>query len=463
MIKGKTNVLMAIFALVAVLLTATVSAVEYETRADGNFSRQNTEDVLNQGDMLDLDVIGVKINGDLVENGDEIRLSLDRDADIEVKVEMIALADVHGAAIEAEIYGDDHYQIDDQTETFDVKNKTLYIKTLDIALPDIMEVGEYDLRVTVAGRTGAVKTYNYLLRIDAQKHSVLIKDVTLNPENSVMAGRALLSVVRIRNSGEKTEESVKVTVSIPELGVSAVDYVDDIDPDDSVSTEELYMRIPSNADSGMYDVNIKVEYDEGFKSVAKKMQIDVVGGDSEDDSDSDSDSDRQPAVKQDKTTIMVGSQTQDLARGQGGAIYPITISNEGSNSKSYTVSIAGTDAFAEVRVSPSTLIVVDGGKTDSVYVYLTAKEAAQIGSYTFSIDVSSNGQSLQKIPLSANVVEGEGAAGGWDSVKKGLEIGLIILVVLLVILGLIIAFTKMKGDDDENEEEESEVAGQTYY
>lgn len=468
MIKGKMKAIFAVFAILAALLLASsaVSAVEYENRTEGNFTRNDNEDVLNQGVQPALDVIWVKANGDIVENGDEVRLSLERNENLEVKVELMAMADIDNVAIEAEIYGDDHYQIDDQTSTFDVVNQTIYIKTLELELPDIMEKDEYDLRVTVAPRTGAVKTYNYLLRIDAQDHQMIIKDVTLNPENEVKAGRALLAVVRARNVGEKTEDSVKVKVSIPALGVSAVDYIDDIEPDDSVSSEELYMRIPTDAKSGKYNVNVELEYDEGFETEKQTMSINVVNDEETQSGDSGDNGDNGGEVtppSSDKTTITVGPQTQDLKQGEGGVIYPITISNEGTTSKTFTISVAGTDTFAEVRVSPSTLVVVDGGKTESIYVYLTARETAQVGSYTFSVDVSSNGESIKQIPLNANVVEGDGAsAAGWDSVKKGLQIGLIILIVLLVILGLIIAFSKMKGGD-EDEEDEGEITGQTYY
>ncbi|MFC1732670.1 hypothetical protein ACFL6I_20395 [candidate division KSB1 bacterium] len=464
MIKGKIKATFAVFAILvmALLAVTVVSAIEFEDRTDGNFTRNDDEDVLNQGTQPKLNVVWVKVDGDIVENGDEIRLSLERNEEIEIKIELMALADIEDVAMEAEIYGDDHYQIDDQTETFDVVNQTLYIKTLNLKLPDIMDRDEYDLRVTVAPRTGAVKTYNYLLRIDAQEHQMIIKDVTLNPENEVKAGRALLSVVRVRNVGEKTEDSVKVKVSIPELGISAVDYIDDIEPDDSVSSEELYMRIPSGAESGTYTVKIDVEYDEGFETERQTLSIDVVGESSDNGGDSDDPGDN-GQTPSDKTTITVGSQTQDLKQGEGGVIYPITLSNEGSNSKTYTIGVAGTDTFAEVRVSPSTLVVVEGGETETVYIYLTARESSQVGSYTFSVDVSSNGDSLKQIPLNANVVEGDGStAEGWDSVKKGLQIGLIILIVLLVILGLIIAFSKMKGGD-EDEDDEGEVTGQTYY
>ncbi|MFO8015576.1 MAG: FixG Ig-like domain-containing protein [Candidatus Woesearchaeota archaeon] len=461
MIKGRMKAMLAVFAVLAALLIATtVSAVEYGTRGDGNFTRNDQEDVLNQGDLPGLDVVWVKVNGDIVENGDEIRLSLERNQEIEVRTEVMALQDIDDVTIEAEIYGDDHYQIEDQSDTFDVENQTLYIKSLDLDLPDIMDMDEYDLRVTVAGRTGAVKTYNYLLTVDAPRHAMSIKDVTLNPENSVKAGRALLSMVRVKNTGEETEDSTKVKVSVPELGISAVDYIDDIESDDSISSEELYMRVPSSAESGVYDVKVEVEYDEGFEEVSTHRQIEVVGTEEEEEEEEDGE-DEQPS--EEKTTITAGSQTQELTRGEGGAIYPITLSNEGSTSKTYTLSAAGTDTFAEVRVSPSTLVVVEPGESETVYVYLTAKETAQPGSYTFTVDVSSGDSQLEEVTLNANVVEGEAEeAGGWDSVKKGLEIGLIILIVLLVILGLIIAFSKMKGGD-EDEDEEGEVTGQTYY
>jgi hypothetical protein len=50
-------------------------------------------------------------------------------------------------------------------------------------------------------------------------------------------------------------------------------------------------------------------------------------------------------------------------------------------------------------------------------------------------------------------------ASSWDSVKKGLEVGLIVLVILLVILGLIIVVNKLRSQDDDEEDEKSK----TYY
>ena len=57
--------------------------------------------------------------------------------------------------------------------------------------------------------------------------------------------------------------------------------------------------------------------------------------------------------------------------------------------------------------------------------------------------------------MKANVAEGN---NGWDTIKKALEIGLVVLVILLVVIGLIIGFSRLKGRDDEDEDEDK-----TYY
>ena len=59
------------------------------------------------------------------------------------------------------------------------------------------------------------------------------------------------------------------------------------------------------------------------------------------------------------------------------------------------------------------------------------------------------------------MLAGEESAGAtdWNKVKNGLQIALVVLVVLLVIFGLIVGFSKLKG----NEGEESEDLSKTYY
>lgn len=461
MISKKLGTAFVLFALVAVVLLSTMAqAVEVEDRTDVNYTRDEQEDAVNQGNQPDLDVIWVKIDGDIVENGDEIRTDYQKDQKIEVKVEMLAMDNADNVVVEARISGSDHNDVADVSETFDVKNGTMYIKTLNLELPASIESNDYDLRVSVIPRTGALKTYNYLLTVSSAKHSISIRDAVFNPSDEVKAGRSLLTVVRVQNLGAETEDSVKVKVEIPELNQYAVDYIDELESDDSVSSEEMPIRIPSTAKTGDYDVVVTAEYDDGYKEAEKTYQIHVVGTGAEEEQTPSGNNQQASGIQ-----ITAGPQTQETARGQGGVIYPVAVTNSESEAKSISLSVSGVESFGTVKISPSTLIVIGSGVTETFYVYVSANEDAALGSHTFGVSVKSNNEMLKngQFPLNVNVIEGgqQQAAAGWDSVKKGLLVGLVILIVILVILGLIIAFNKIKGSEDEAEEDDS--ASQTYY
>ena len=144
-----------------------------------------------------------------------------------------------------------------------------------------------------------------------------------------------------------------------------------------------------------------------------------------------------------KTTISVGSQLESVSQGAT-AVFPLTITNSGRTSKSYTVSVQAGD-WADVKISPTSTMVIDGGKTQTVYVFVTADKKAPAGAQVLTATVSSNGQKLEDITLTANV------AKSGSTFRSLLEWGLIIMVVLLVVLGLIIGFSRLKGDEDDQQ------------
>ena len=115
-----------------------------------------------------------------------------------------------------------------------MKSGVSYIKKLTLTLPERMTQNTYTLFVRVEDNSGtlAEKEGDFKLEVDAADHAIQIRDIILSPEDQVKAGRALLASVRVKNRGESTEEDLKVKVSIPELGVSASDYIDELDPED---------------------------------------------------------------------------------------------------------------------------------------------------------------------------------------------------------------------------------------
>ena len=114
------------------------------------------------------------------------------------------------------------------------------------------------------------KSYNF--DVESVRHSLTIKDVVFSPETRVKAGRALLSTVRIKNTGDKDEDSIKITVAIPELDLSASDYIEELDEGKSTTSEELYMRVPNCAEAGDYEAVVTVK---GSASTFVKFILDM--------------------------------------------------------------------------------------------------------------------------------------------------------------------------------------------
>ncbi len=443
----------ALFALLTVLsLVGIASAqvpadVNQESVNVSNNEPENTGDARNTGVLPGIEVLSVEINDQRVEAGDEVRESLDRGDFIDVEIRLQAFEDNDNVEVEASVRGDDHFQIVDVSDVFNVRNGTHYTKNLKLKLPEIMDADKYSLRVGVFTRDGAVANFNYPLRVQERRHTLELRDVTFSPEGSVEAGRALLAVARVRNLGYKEEDNIKVQVSIPDLKVSASDYIDELETDESVSSEELYLRIPADAKPGVYNVNVVVEYDEGFEQVSADYRVEVVNSNVEEEGE--------PAADKETTTVNVGTEMQNVEAGQGGAIFPISITNGGKSSRTYTVNVVGAESFADVEVSPSTLVTVGPGETQPMFVYVSARQDATPGPKGFSVEIKT-GDETKTIPLTANVSEPQNKG---SALKTGVVVGLIVLVVLVVVLFLVIAFNKMKGSEDEEEVQ----AGQTYY
>ena len=394
---------------------------------------------------LNVTIDEVKLDNDVLSASSTNKvLDLERDQELDVKVRITAQETQDNAQIEVNIRGYDHDDlIEDITDTFDDKKGISYIKRLKLPLRERLDQDRYKLRVRVEDRDGNTVQETYELEIDTQRHDLQIRDVVLSPGEEVKAGRALLASVRIRNRGERDEEGIKITVSVPELGVSASDFVDELekdgDDDDETTSEELFLRIPDDAETGEYTLVTEVEFDDGDERETYEQVIRVMGAE------------KAMEKSLEKTVITVAADAQSLQAGGAEVAYPITLTNAGSSSKTYTVSANGA-SWATFRVSPSNVVIVDAGESKAVSVYVAANSNAPAGEQTFTVTVSSADKVLKQIPLKASVSGASAAA----KLKRGLEVGLVVLVVLLVIIGLIIGFNKLKGNGEGKEEE-------TYY
>jgi uncharacterized membrane protein len=399
----------------------------------------------------------VKLDGDTldsVQEGSENILSLDRDDEFEVRVEVSADADVDDVQIEATIRGyDSDDMIEDITDVFDMNEGRTYIKRLTLSLPGDVDKDVYRLRIRVDSRDGDTTQEDYEIEVSAPRHSLQIKDVMFSPEE-VMAGRSLLTTVRLRNTGSSDQDDgVKVQVRIPELGLTASDYIDEVDEDDSVTSEELFLRIPACVKPGVYDVEITAFYKDGDRSIKTMRTVEITAGDECEAAKPD---DSGSVDEKPKTVITYGSLAQEVTAGQGGVIYPFMITNSGKESKTYVLAVSDYADWADVRITPANIMVVQPGQTKEAYVYVSAKEGTQAGEKSFMVTVSSDNEVLKQFMAKTVVKEAPAKPDtgmGSQDIRQWLLVTLLVLVVVLFVVGLIIVLTRLRGKDEGSDDE----------
>ena len=436
-----TSALLILFALIAVPAFADI----------------NTADVENNGVAPAIEVLAVEVNGQLfgdAQNNGTNYLVLERNKQLDITVRLTSYADASDIEVRADIFGFEYNdnpeeRLSDATEPFEVRADRTYIKRLTLVLPDVIEKQTYKLRVTVAGPDSSSRVYNYNVEISSAKHDLVIKDIATNPDGEIAAGRSLVAIVRLKNFGTSTERDIKVKVEIPALGVSSQsDYIEVIEPEQSKSSEELLLRIPESAKSGSYVLRATAIYDEGHSKATKELTVTVRGV-----------AEVQPAAAKAAIEVVADGTPKVVRRGEGGEIFPVTISNPGSTAQSFVLEVDGAD-WATVRMSPANTIVVGPGESKTVYIYVAAKEDAALGEKLFGLNIRSGERILETVNFKASVIERAVAPG--SGVRTALEWTLVGLLIVLVIVGIVFAVQKGR-KAEEAAKELPELKTENYY
>jgi uncharacterized membrane protein len=385
----------------------------------------------------------VEINGvEFVPGAVSPLLAVEEGEKLDIKVGLLGgTAGAKDIQVDAEISGyeyDNYEDLEDSTHLFDIQpNNTKYV-TLGLALPKKLDKDSYTLRLRITDKNTDALVYNVQLSVEPKRHGLDIEDVAFSPGTSVKAGRSLLASVLLENYGDKTEKDVKVSVSIPALGVSATEYVDVVETENSnidyEDVPEMFLAIPSTAAAGTYKVDVVVKYDDLRETLTKSYNIEVV--------------ENEMFQKSDKLVLAVGPEMQTVTAGKT-ATYGVALTNAGTASKAYTVQAIAGNGNALVSEG---LVVLSPGQNKVVYVSYTPAADAAAGEQLLSVSIKSGSDALETVTLKANVVAAKVA--DTFNLRNGLEIALIVLVVLLVIIGLIVGFSRLRKDDEEE---------QTYY
>ncbi len=408
------------------------------------------------GNVPPVKVNAVEIDGFELTTGDNNVRDLERGKSFELKVEMTANSAAKNVEVRAFVSGFEFSQtepISDSTSPFDVEAGVSYVKTLTLKLPERADEDKYRIRLVIAGRDTEDITLNYRIKITPTDHEVVIRDLSVTPQ-TVQPGRgAVVATVRIKNLGNKDENDVKITVSIPELGITAEpgpEYINSLDSEESATSEEFFLRIDKCVKPGTYDVKADVTFEEGDKTVSARQPLTVTKG----------------ACEAAATGVVSGGNVKVYAPEQqsvnagASASYSIVIKNDADTTKVLMLSSAGAD-WAILRFSPGSVVTVRPGETQTVNAVVSVNRDAGEGAHDLVVRVKAqDDQVVREISLAADVVSAKGAAAAGVSVEnlvRWLQVGLLALIGVLVIVGLVVAFRKMKGP------KEGEEGTQTYY
>ncbi len=392
------------------------------------------------GTSTDYEISKVEVNGIIPATN---AIYAERGEALDITVFVTGLNDIEDIKVRAWIEGYEYEDIEDSSDMFDLTANVDRAIPLTIHIPEDIEASEdYTLCIKVTDKDNNVQK-EYPLRIEETRHKIKIQDVLFRPSNTIEAGRYLRTVVRLENVGARKEEDIKVTVSIPDLGISTSDYIDELvayenDDDDeetSQSTNELVLQIPKNAETGDYETKITAEYNRGHDIVVKKEIIHIEG---------------KEALGEAEAIISMDTSMKELPIGKETA-YKVTFASLSEESSIYSVEVAGTETWASAKVEPA-FVTIEPGKAAEIFVKITPNKDADLGSKMFTIKVKEGNTLIKETTINADVTK---AGIDWSATKTVLEWGFGILVIILIILGLIIAFKRKAPEPTETETEES--------
>jgi uncharacterized membrane protein len=361
----------------------------------------------------------VEFNG--VELGSSTLIAGMVDDTVPVKVIFTATEDASNVRLEVEMYGFRN-DVSADVDLEDLEDGVTYVKTLSLNLPDDAEnlSEEYTLYVRMTTMTGIV-TETYTVSLQRESHTLQL--LSVDYDSSVSAGDTVPVTVVVKNTGYNAEDDVYVTVSIPSLGVSQRAYLGDLVPvedcsndcdDEDAESKVVYVKIPANAATGVYDIQVKAYSDDADTTETSTISV---GG--------DTDSNFFPAA------------TSKTLRAGETVTYDLVIVNTADNVRTYNLQTVSGD---DLTIAVPSIVVVGPRDSTIVSVEVTADSDAR-GDYTFSVLSGSN-----QVVFNADV-----SGSSVSSAIIALTVALVIIFLVLLVVLIVLATRKGSKDVEEVE------------
>jgi hypothetical protein len=411
MIKMKTkNILVFFLALASVLLSLT--AVNATEIVDVNSIRVN--------DVYSLDNQASVTAGEI----------------IELQIYFNALQDATNVKIKAEIEGN-KIDFESRSNLFTIEDGYSYKKTLTLKVPyELKDEISDDVELTIKIWNKDYETEETMtLRVQRPTYNIAVMSVSTN--QIIEAGDTIPVDVVIKNIGYNNLDDLYVTLQIADLGVKRTTYFGDIvslqcfdengeacdEDDEDTSRGRFYLKIPYDAESGIYTLEVETKNSDIIAVKSKEIII-----------QNDFSEDNVIAIK----------NTKNVEIGQD-AEYELLIVNPTNKLKIYKII---SESSEQISTSTSqSVVAVPAGSSKAIRIIANANSE---GIYDFNVNVFSKEQLVNTVTFSANV---SGTSFTTPIVVLTIILSIVFLVLLIVLIVLL-------GKKPEKKDEEF---GESYY
>ncbi len=151
--------------------------------------------------------------------------------------------------------------------------------TMEFDIPDDVGDGTYTMVITVYGKddNGAVHGEKWEIRLDVVRlsHDIQIRSPSLSQTTVSACDESSIRVVaRIANFGRRDEDSVAVSLSVPDLKYEKRVTDIELDSDDSTSVS-FVIPIPANSKPGIYRATLSTFFDNTAPSNSQALEFAV--------------------------------------------------------------------------------------------------------------------------------------------------------------------------------------------
>lgn len=367
------------------------------------------------------DITGIYVDGVSYDFTSGKDIGIEAGAVVPIQVVFTANMDARDVRVTARTRGS--AGVDDSSELFAIIAGNEYRKTLYVELPrDIDPSERVIVQVELEKQDGQLGTWQKVY-FEVQRKSYNLEILSVESADEVSAGDTVPLDVVLKNIGFEPSKDNYIEAVIPELGVRSRIYLGDLSEvdqpirqgsSDRLNKEDtvqgrIYLKIPSNAATGVYDVELTAYNNDAETTTVKRIVV----------------------TSGVKSSVFSTLDTKKFGVNEMGE-YTITIVNAGNSIQIYTLVI---DADAGLNVNlDETMVAVPAGS--SKIVKLTAN-AGEEGTYNFAVNVHSDGELVQQEGFIAKVEGSSAISSGNAAVVLTIILAIIFIVLLVVLIVLL--------------------------